>query len=162
MDDPDILERWVRAHERGDTSELEECMAESFVFEQEGFPKALDKQEYLALVEELHHAFPDLGLRVDPLGAEEEGTFRWREVLSATHEQDLDLTDLGLPFFFSTGRGLDLAAGPARMRVEDGQVTEHVIEDASGGPRGLLAELQRGLDAIRREAREREPGRGNG
>lgn len=157
MDDEEIFERWVEAHEHGDTEALADCMADDFVFEQEGLSKQLDKQEYLALVEQLHNAFPDLGLEARSTSIEEsDGTIRWQQGLSATHEQDLDLTELGLPFFFSTGNKLDLDADEVRTQLDDGRITSQVVDDASGSLGGLLDQLEDGLESIRQEARERD------
>lgn len=155
--DVEILERWVKAHEEGDTDTLEQCMDDEFVFEQEGLAKPMDKQEYVDLVEALHMAFPDLGLSIGTESVDEEGLVEWKQSLTATHEQDLDLTRLGLPFFLSTGNDIDLSADTVRTRIQDGRVTEHAIEDASAGIAGLIDELETGLEEIREEARDHEP-----
>lgn len=153
----EILEQWVQAHEDGDTETLERCMDEGFVFEQEGLPQRLDKDEYLDLVEALHRAFPDLGVNIGTESVPEEGLVEWQQSLTATHEQDLDLTGLGLPFFLSTGSTVDLSAETVRTRIQDGRVIEHAIEDPSAGIAGLLEELETGIEEIREEAQDHEP-----
>lgn len=156
MDD-EIFERWVRAHERGDTETLAEYTADEFVFEQQGLPVRLDKDDYIAMVEALHRAFPDLGVEATAESVDGDGVVEWHQRLSATHEQDLDLTQLGLPFFLSTGHSVKLSAEDARTRIRDGRVVQHAIEDPEAGIAGLLQELEVGLEAIREEARQHEP-----
>lgn len=157
MDDEELFERWVHAHQQGDTDALEECMAEGFEFEQEGFGKTLDKQEYLVLVEEMHNAFPDLGIEASKPSREDERSLAWQQGFSATHENDLDLTELGLPFFFSTGNQIEVEPDAVRAEIEEGRITRHVIRGESGGFERLLTELEDGLAAIRKEAKNRDP-----
>lgn len=155
--DTEIFDRWVQAHEEGDRQTLAECMGDGFVFEQEGFPKQLDKEEYLDLVEAIHRAFPDLGVEADAESMDEDGIVEWEQDLSATHEQDLDLTGIGLPFFLSTGNEIELSTPGIRTRIRDGRVIEHAIEDPTAGIAGLLDEVETGLEAIREEAQAHEP-----
>lgn len=154
--DEEIVERWVRAHEEADSETLDELMDEEFVYEQAGFPKRLDKEEYLHLVEALHWAFPDLGVEAETEGASD-GVVQWRQRLQATHERDLDLTNLGLPFFWSTGNTIQLSADDARTYLRDGLITEVAIEDPHAGLAGLLSEVETGVKQIREEARQHDP-----
>jgi hypothetical protein len=155
--DTGILERWARAHKEGDTETLAECMDEGFVFEQEGLSHELGKEEYIELVDAMHRAFPDLAVEFGPESVDEDGTVEHEQALTATHEHDLDLTELGLPFLMSTGNEIELSADAARTRVDGGRITEHAIDDPSAGIAGLLDELETGLEAIRREAEDHEP-----
>lgn len=156
--DVEIIRRWVDAHETGDREALAEHMADGFVFEQEGLSRPLNKEEYLDLVTELNRAFPDLGVEAygEPID-DEEGRVRWSKRFSATHEQDLDLTDLDLPFFVSTGTEIAVDMDQVSTHIEDGQIIVHEIEEPSAGITALFDELETGIDEIRREAREHEP-----
>lgn len=151
-----IFEEWIRAHEEADRETLAELTHEEFVFEQAGLSDPLDKEEYLTLVEALHRAFPDLDVEAEARTIDD-GLVEWQQGFAATHERDLDLTRLGLPFFWSTGAVVDVATDAARTRIDDGRVKEHAIEDPKAGIAGLLAELETGLEEIRREARQHEP-----
>lgn len=154
--DAKIFERWVRAHEEADRETLAELMHEEFVFEQAGLSDPLDKEEYLTLVEALHRAFPDLDVEAETHTIDD-GLVEWQQRFAATHERDLDLTRLGLPFFWSTGTDVDVDADTARTRIDDGRVRAHAIDDPQAGIAGLIAEIETGVEEIRQEARQHEP-----
>jgi hypothetical protein len=159
--DVDIFQAWVQAHDEADRETLAELMDEEFVYEHAGFPEPLDKEEYLHLVEALHLAFPDLELEVQGTTVED-GLVEWGPRLEATHERDLDLTDLGMSFFCSTGHGIDVAGEGARTRVADGSIQAHRVPDPETGIGGLVAQVENGIEALREEARghdARAPGR---
>lgn len=153
----EIIEEWVQAHEEADRETLDDLMHEEFVFEQAGLPEPLGKEEYLNLVEALNLAFPDLGVDVETEEVTDDGLVQWRQGFEATHEHDLDLTRLDLPFFRSTGDAIDVAAERARTRIRDGLVREHAVEDPQAGIAGLLDEVETGIEKIREEARRHEP-----
>jgi hypothetical protein len=157
MNDEEIFQRWVQAHARADTDSMAQYMDDDFLFEQAGMEKRFDKDEYLDLVDAMGRAFPDLDIDASEVDHDADANeIRWRKELSATHEQDLDLTELGLPFFFPTGENVEVDADEARTRIEDGKIARHALDGDETGLASLLSQVESGLEGLREEARSHE------
>ena len=91
----------------------------------------MDRAAWLGMGRMLRAAMPDLRFVADDI-REEEGSVIMTDHLEGTHENDFDLSAMGMGVFPASGKMIVFPNGVDRVSVEGGKITR--LEQLSGPP----------------------------
>lgn len=136
----DTVRQFVDAFNVRDKRRMGTLLADDFTFQIAGAPETLGKDEFVAMMETLHAAFPDW--RFENLKIEsDENPVRVKMDTTGTHEGPLDLRMIGGGVIETTGKTFRNEREPATFVIKNGKITEHSVDDPEGGVVAMLEQL---------------------
>lgn len=126
--------------EQGDFIEAAELLTEDFQFSGP-VKEPLSGPEWLGMHRMINEAFPDFAFNTSQWeldGAQAVGQAQ----VTGTHENDLNLTPMGIPLVPATGVSIDVTPSKAFVTLREGKIESiEMVDEADGGIRGLLMQI---------------------
>lgn len=136
-----VVLRFIKAIEQGDTKALDEVLAQDFVFAHEKAPKPMDKPTFIRVARAMQEAFPDCSF--NPEFKEESPDRVTADIkIRGTHTGTLDVPLEGIPRTEATGRKVELPTENGIWILEGGKITRHEVPAVEGGGfEGILQQI---------------------
>lgn len=141
MADEDIVKEFMERTEQGDIDGAAELLADDFVIDHQAGPQPLNREEWMAAMTAMTRAIPDFRFNAGEFDVEG-GKVKTRVKIVGTHENDLDLTPLGLPTAEATGKRIEMPEEDQIAIVEGGKIKRiEVPAVPGGGVPGMLKQI---------------------
>ena len=137
--DLELVQEWVDTA-ANDLDAAQEYFAEDFQWIQDD-GTVMDRAAYLGMASLLRSAMPDLRHVASDV-REEDGSIIMVSHFEGTHENDLDLSAMGMGVYPASGREIVFPEGVTRLSVRGDKITSMEQVPGSTGPDDFYAALR--------------------